>query len=210
MFTCEPSSCALDIELTLPDRDSTFIDVKENDTVDDVKRQLLSECYGFDASPYYPTEKMVLRFGVDVMANDVTVGEKGYGLQSGAKLSFEAGDDFNECGWLEHGLSELDDSNGWDFFPAIVVDNGSGMIKAGCSGEDAPKVTFPRLSVIIITIITELYSAPATVKRITTSVRRPNKSEASYNSSTQLNTELCRTGTTWKRFGITPLTTSCA
>ena len=110
--------------------------------MDDVKRQLLSECYGFDASPYYPTEKMVLRFGVDVMANDVTVGEKGYGLQSGAKLSFEAGDDFNECGWLEHGLSELDDSNGWDFFPAIVVDNGSGMIKAGCSGEDAPKVTF--------------------------------------------------------------------
>merc|ERR1712100_255593 len=26
--------------------------------------------------------------------------------------------------------------------PAIVVDNGSGMMKAGCSGEDAPKVTF--------------------------------------------------------------------
>merc|ERR1711918_63712 len=25
---------------------------------------------------------------------------------------------------------------------AIVVDNGSGMMKAGCSGEDAPKVTF--------------------------------------------------------------------
>merc|ERR1712182_42264 len=25
--------------------------------------------------------------------------------------------------------------------PAIVVDNGSGMMKAGCSGEDAPKVT---------------------------------------------------------------------
>merc|ERR1711976_710701 len=26
--------------------------------------------------------------------------------------------------------------------PAIVVDNGSGMMKAGCSGEDAPKLTF--------------------------------------------------------------------
>merc|ERR1712167_243567 len=26
--------------------------------------------------------------------------------------------------------------------PAIVIDNGSGMMKAGCSGEDAPKVTF--------------------------------------------------------------------
>merc|ERR1712188_154438 len=26
--------------------------------------------------------------------------------------------------------------------PAVVVDNGSGMMKAGCSGEDAPKVTF--------------------------------------------------------------------
>merc|ERR1711939_929481 len=26
--------------------------------------------------------------------------------------------------------------------PAIVVNNGSGMMKAGCSGEDAPKVTF--------------------------------------------------------------------
>merc|ERR1712072_1269246 len=26
--------------------------------------------------------------------------------------------------------------------PAIFVDNGSGMMKAGCSGEDAPKVTF--------------------------------------------------------------------
>merc|ERR1719451_276307 len=26
--------------------------------------------------------------------------------------------------------------------PAIVVDNGSGMMKAGCSGEDAPKMTF--------------------------------------------------------------------
>merc|ERR1711924_564997 len=26
--------------------------------------------------------------------------------------------------------------------PAIVVDNGSGMMKAGCSGEDVPKVTF--------------------------------------------------------------------
>merc|ERR1712023_283725 len=26
--------------------------------------------------------------------------------------------------------------------PAVVIDNGSGMMKAGCSGEDAPKVTF--------------------------------------------------------------------
>ena len=139
MFTCEPSSCALDIELTLPDRDSTFIDVKENDTVDDVKRQLLSECYGFDASsPYFPAETMVLRFGGDDMANDATMGERGYGLQSGAKLSFEAGDDFNEF-WE---LSELDDDSGLGVFPAIVVDNGSGKIKAGCSGEDAPKVTF--------------------------------------------------------------------
>jgi len=117
--------------------------VKENDTVDDVKRQLLSECYGFDASsPYFPAETMVLRFGGDDMANDATMGERGYGLQSGAKLSFEAGDDFNEVEWLERGLSELDDANGSDYFPAIVVDNGSGMIKAGCSGEDAPKVTF--------------------------------------------------------------------
>lgn len=28
--------------------------------------------------------------------------------------------------------------------PAVVLDNGSGMIKAGISGEDAPKVTFAR------------------------------------------------------------------
>ena len=74
--------------------------------MDDVKRQLLSECYGFDASsPYFPAGTMVLRFGGDNMANDATMGERGYGLQSGAKLSFEAGDDFNEF-WtrLHHSL----------------------------------------------------------------------------------------------------------
>merc|ERR1712199_121748 len=40
--------------------------------------------------------------------------------------------------------------------PAIVVDNGSGMTKAGCSGEDAPKVTFssvvgyPKLKIALV------------------------------------------------------------
>jgi len=27
--------------------------------------------------------------------------------------------------------------------PAVVIDNGTGMIKAGISGEDAPRVIFP-------------------------------------------------------------------
>jgi len=29
--------------------------------------------------------------------------------------------------------------------PAIVIDNGSGMCKAGISGEDAPRTSFPAL-----------------------------------------------------------------
>ena len=29
--------------------------------------------------------------------------------------------------------------------PAVVIDNGSGMIKAGIGGEDAPRTTFPSI-----------------------------------------------------------------
>ncbi|CAF1355978.1 unnamed protein product, partial [Didymodactylos carnosus] len=32
-----------------------------------------------------------------------------------------------------------------DDIPAIVLDNGSGMVKAGFSGEDAPRAVFPAL-----------------------------------------------------------------
>lgn len=37
-------------------------------------------------------------------------------------------------------LFEMTDEN-----PAIVIDNGSGMCKAGISGEDAPRTSFPAL-----------------------------------------------------------------
>ena len=37
----------------------------------------------------------------------------------------------------------LGDSFGGDSVPGLVIDNGSGMVKAGFAGEDAPRAVFP-------------------------------------------------------------------
>ena len=33
-----------------------------------------------------------------------------------------------------------------DDFPAVVLDNGSGMMKAGFAGDDAPRAVFPAIT----------------------------------------------------------------
>jgi len=53
------------------------------------------------------------------------------GVESGARILYKPGTRERRCANVDYEDGEEK--------PAIVIDNGSGMIKAGCSGEDAPK-----------------------------------------------------------------------
>merc|ERR1712032_1132635 len=86
---------------------------------------------------------------------------------------------------------------------ALVVDNGSGMVKAGFSGDDAPRAVFP--------------SIVGRPKVKSTMVGSENKdvyvgdeaqAVVSCTSSTRLSTVLSPLGTIWRRSGTTLSTMS--
>merc|ERR1712045_898800 len=89
---------------------------------------------------------------------------------------------------------------------ALVVDNGSGMCKAGFAGDDAPRALFPSIvgrprhqGVMVGMGQKDAYVGDEASPR-----------EVSSPSSTPLSTESSPTGTTWRRSGTTPSTTSSA
>merc|ERR1712065_10751 len=91
-----------------------------------------------------------------------------------------------------------------DEVAALVIDNGSGMCKAGFAGDDAPRAVFPSLSVAQDTLV--LWSVWD--KKTPTSEMRPNPREVSLPSNTPSNTVLLPTGMIWRRSGIIPSTTN--
>merc|ERR1712198_611203 len=87
---------------------------------------------------------------------------------------------------------------------ALVVDNGSGMCKAGFAGDDAPRAVFPSIvgrprhqGVMVGMGQKDAYLE-----------MKPNPREVSSPSSTPLNTESSPTGMIWRRSGTTPSTMS--
>ena len=42
-------------------------------------------------------------------------------------------------------MSDTSDNEDGELVPALVIDNGSGMMKAGFSGDDAPRAVFPAI-----------------------------------------------------------------
>merc|ERR1711862_344957 len=87
---------------------------------------------------------------------------------------------------------------------ALVVDNGSGMCKAGFAGDDAPRAVFPSIvgrprhqGVMVGMGQKDAYVGDEASPR-----------EVSLPSSTPLSTESSPTGMTWRRSGTTPSTMS--
>merc|ERR1712098_51104 len=87
---------------------------------------------------------------------------------------------------------------------ALVVDNGSGMCKAGFAGDDAPRAVFPSI------VGRPRHQGVMGVwdKRMPMLEMRPSPREVSLPSSTPLSTESSPTGMTWRRSGTTPSTMS--
>ena len=141
---CRVSGCIGDdiienIEITLPDRQTIFIDVPADATGGAVKMQLIRRLHPHlprNVLPWFinvPEDYLEfrpcynLRLGSDFLIEDEDIVGADCDLASGGRLTFE-NDDYDD----------YDD----DPLPAVIVDNGTGMMKAGVSGEDAPKVTF--------------------------------------------------------------------
>merc|ERR1719402_1467829 len=87
---------------------------------------------------------------------------------------------------------------------ALVCDNGSGLVKAGFAGDDAPRAVYPSIvgrprhqGVMVGMGSKDSYVGD-----------KPNPREVSLPSNTQLNTVSLPTGMIWKRSGTTPSTTN--
>merc|ERR1711990_1087748 len=85
---------------------------------------------------------------------------------------------------------------------ALVVDNGSGMCKAGFAGDDAPRAVFPPLLDVPVTRV----SWSVWDKRMPMLEMKLNPREVSSPLNTPLNTVSSPTGMIWRRSGITPST----
>merc|ERR1719318_2460349 len=84
-----------------------------------------------------------------------------------------------------------------DEVQALVVDNGSGMCKAGFAGDDAPRAVFP-----------SIVGRPRHQGVMLGTKRRAR--EVSSPSNIPSNMGSSQTGTTWRKSGITLSTTNSA
>jgi len=81
---------------------------------------------------------------------------------------------------------------------ALVVDNGSGMVKSGFAGDDAPRAVFPS----IVGRPRHQGTMVGMAQKMLILVTKHNRNVVFFLFHTQLNTVLLPHGMTWKKSGI--------